>query len=84
MDLLFLNIGIQEMILIMILASLTFIPTILIIVSILDILKRQFKDNSDKVLMVVLIFFLPIIGSCLYLFSLRHNYPLIDNNNAIK
>ncbi len=57
MDLLFLNIGAQEMILIMILTSLTFIPTILIIVSILDILKRQFKNNSDKVLMVVLIFF---------------------------
>jgi|GEM_PF-3561558 len=78
MHLLFLNIGAQEMILIIILALVGFIPTILIILSILDIVKRQFPDNADKILMILLVFFLPIIGSCIYLLSLRHKYPIIN------
>ncbi|MGJ1433627.1 MULTISPECIES: PLDc N-terminal domain-containing protein [unclassified Sphingobacterium] len=84
MNLLFLNIGTQELILILMLIFMCFIPTILIIISLIDILKRQFTDSGDKILMIVLVFFLPVIGSCVYLFSLRHKYPLIKDQIPVK
>lgn len=39
---------------------------ILPIIALIDILKSQFKNENDKLVWVLVILFLPIIGSILY------------------
>lgn len=44
-----------------------FIPLLILpIIALIDILKSQFKNENDKLVWVLVILFLPIIGSILY------------------
>lgn len=42
------------------------LPSILWIIALIDILKSDFKDTNGKIIWVLLVIFLPIIGSILY------------------
>ena len=56
------GLGAQELILIVF----VFAPFIVFITSLIDILKNDFKGN-DKIIWVLVVMFIPIIGSLLYL-----------------
>ncbi|WP_374362131.1 PLDc N-terminal domain-containing protein [Cloacibacterium sp.] len=43
-----------------------FLPTLLWIIALVDILKSNFKDSNNKILWVLVVILLPIIGSILY------------------
>jgi len=43
------------------------VPFILMVISILDLMKRNFTGPSDKVLWIFLIVLIPLIGSLAYL-----------------
>lgn len=43
-----------------------FLPTLLWIIALVDILKSNFKDSNNKILWVLIVILLPIIGSILY------------------
>ncbi|MBC8054870.1 MAG: PLDc_N domain-containing protein [Sphingobacteriaceae bacterium] len=62
-SLLFLNLGTPE-ILILIIGG---IPFILMLISIIDIAKSDFKDSTTKLMWVLIVFFLPVLGSLIYL-----------------
>lgn len=63
--LVFLNFGIgtPEIILIFVAG----LPFILTLVCLVDIIKSDFKDNTTKLLWVVIVLLAPVIGSILYL-----------------
>lgn len=83
-DLLFLNIGTQEIIILLIFAVMGLAPLILAIVAIIDIFKRNFENKStDKILLIILVLFLPIIGSIIYFVGLRNTYPPIDKGHSL-
>ncbi len=53
----------------------------MLIISLLDLSKRDFsKDNKQRFFYILLLVLAPIIGSSLYLTSLRYNYPLKSIN----
>ncbi|WP_069659619.1 PLD nuclease N-terminal domain-containing protein [Arcticibacter eurypsychrophilus] len=62
-QLLFLNVGSAELILIM----LALIPIVLIILCLLDIIKSKFTDETTKLIWVLIVILMPILGSILYL-----------------
>ncbi|WP_256010752.1 PLDc N-terminal domain-containing protein [Desertivirga xinjiangensis] len=62
--LLFLNIGFPEVVLILFFGA---IPLILIIVSLASIMKSDFKDSTTRLIWVLIVLFLPVLGSLLYL-----------------
>lgn len=71
---LFINVGVTEMILLLVFSL---IPLILPIYSIVDLLKRDFSKNKNmKLILILLILFAPIIGSLVYLLGIRNDYPL--------
>jgi hypothetical protein len=43
-----------------------FLPTLLWIIALVDILKSNFKDSNNKILWVLVVILLPVIGSILY------------------
>ena len=45
--------------------ALTFLPLIVVILSLIDIMRNEFNGN-DKVIWVLVVLFFPIIGSLLY------------------
>jgi hypothetical protein len=63
-NLLFLNIGTPEIIILMIIGGL---PLILIIYCLFDITRSTFKDPINKIIWVIITVFVPVLGSILYL-----------------
>jgi hypothetical protein len=72
MDTLFLYLGGIGGFELLILFSFLALPTILWLWALIDCVKREFKGN-DKVIWVLIIIFLPMIGSILYLAIGRKN-----------
>ena len=67
-------IGTAELIILFILFFIFILP---IGASIYDILKRDFSNKTtDLILIIALLLFIPTLGSLMYLFLLRKNYPL--------
>lgn len=78
--LLFVNIGAQEGIILLIFAVAALAPLIFIILALIDIFKRDFGDKtSDRIMLLILIFLVPIVGSIIYFVALRNSYPLKEN-----
>ncbi len=44
------------------------LPSVLWIFAIIDILKSNFKDSTNKIIWVLIVLLLPVLGSILYLF----------------
>ena len=63
-NLLFLNLGGPEVILLILFAG---IPFILMLVCLVDIAKSNFKDTNTKLLWIVIVLLAPLIGSLIYL-----------------
>lgn len=52
-------------------------PLVFAIIALVDLFKRDFDEKmTDKILLVLLIIFAPLLGSIIYYFFLRNNYPL--------
>ena len=64
-SLLFLNIGLPEFMLGFF--SLGFLPVILMIYCLVDIIRGTFKDDLTKLLFALMVIFMPLIGSIVYL-----------------
>lgn len=64
-NLLFLNLGTAEIFMILMLVGV--LPVILIIFCLFDITRSTFKDPLNKLLWAIIIVFVPIMGSILYL-----------------
>jgi len=58
--LLFLNISGPELIVVL-------IPVLLIIFCLIDIVRSDFKDNTTKLLWIIIVLVAPLLGSLLYL-----------------
>lgn len=76
MTLLFLNLGVAELILIF---FVLLIPFILMVYAVFDILKSKFKENNSQILFLLLVLILPFIGSIIYI-ALRKNYKAPQTN----
>ncbi len=62
--------GIAE---IMIILFILIIPFGLVIYTIIDIVRSNFRDNNSRLLFLILVLFVPFIGSILY-FILKNKY----------
>lgn len=51
------------------------LPSILWIITLIDILKSNFKEANGKIIWVLLVIFLPILGSILY-FAIGKNQKI--------
>ncbi|WP_229663419.1 PLDc N-terminal domain-containing protein [Cloacibacterium rupense] len=51
------------------------LPSILWIIALIDILKSNFKEANGKIIWVLLVIFLPILGSILY-FAIGKNQKI--------
>lgn len=49
------------------------LPTLLWLIALIDILKSNFKDSTSKIIWVLIVIFLPIIGSILYFIIGKEN-----------
>jgi hypothetical protein len=58
--LLFINIGTSEWIIL-------FFPLVLMVYSLIDLTRSQFKEPVNKIIWVIIILFAPLIGAFLYL-----------------
>lgn len=75
--LLFLNIGTQEMILLLVFGIAGLAPLIFAILALIDIFKRDFaQKTTDRILLILLVLLLPIFGSIIYFIGLRNAYPI--------
>ncbi|MDR2282837.1 MAG: PLDc N-terminal domain-containing protein [Sphingobacterium sp.] len=75
--LLFLNIGTQEMVLLIVLGIAGLAPLIFAALALIDIFKRDFSQKTtDRILLILLVLLLPILGSIIYFVGLRNAYPL--------
>lgn len=73
----FINLGSQEIVLLLVLGIVWIIPFALIIYTLIDLFKRDFTNKStERILIIFLIAFVPILGSLIYLLGLRKEYPL--------
>lgn len=73
----FLNLGTQEIILLLIMSIFWIVPLALTIYSIIDLFKRDFmRKSTDRLLIILLITLVPIGGPLIYFFVLRKDYPL--------
>ena len=61
---LFLNLGMPEIILILFFG---FIPLILMLICLADIIRSDFKGSSTKLIWVLIVLFAPVLGSLIYL-----------------
>ena len=76
-NLLFLNIGLQEMILVLVTGVFLLIPVTLMIISLIDLFNRDFKyNNVDRLLIGLMILLAPFLGSLIYLIAIRKHYKL--------
>lgn len=76
-SLLFINIGAQEGIILLIFAVAALAPLIFVVLALIDIFKRDFGDKTaDRIMLLILILLVPIIGSIIYFVALRDSYPL--------
>jgi hypothetical protein len=57
------NLGYQELLLL----SIILVPIILPVFALIDILRSEFKGN-DKLIWILIVLFLPVMGSILYYF----------------
>lgn len=77
MDLSFINIGSQEFILLMIFGFAGLAPLIFAVLALIDIFKRDFSQKTtDRLLLIILVVFAPLIGSIVYFLLLRDKYPI--------
>lgn len=53
--------------------ALLLVPILLVLYSLIDIIRSDFKTPNNKLLFVILVLFVPFIGSIAYLI-LRRNY----------
>ncbi len=75
MDTLF--IGTQEIFLLFFFGIAGIAPLVFMIIALVDLFKREFGEKTtDKILLIVLILFAPLVGSIIYYLALRNNYPL--------
>jgi len=58
--LLFLNIGVPEMVLVL-------LYPVLVIYCLIDIIRSTFKDPSNKIIWAIVVILMPCLGSVLYL-----------------
>lgn len=58
------GLGLAEIIIISIFV---FLPLILTLWALIDILRSTFKDNTSKLVWVIVVIFVPILGALLYL-----------------
>lgn len=63
-DLLFINIGVMEMIL---LCFAILFPLIITIYCLLDITRSNFQDPSNKIIWAIIVLLAPVIGALAYL-----------------
>lgn len=49
------------------------LPTLLWLIALIDILKSNFKESTSKIIWVLIVIFLPIIGSILYFIIGKEN-----------
>jgi ABC-type multidrug transport system permease subunit len=76
-NLLFLNIGVSEIIIILIIGIFLFIPLALMVIAFIDLFKRDFKyNNIDRLLIGLMILLAPFLGSLIYLISIRKHFHL--------
>lgn len=62
-SILFVNLGTPELILI----SFVLVPLILMVFCLIDIMRSNFKDSTQKLLWVLIVVLAPLIGSIVYL-----------------
>lgn len=78
MELLFLNIGSNEIIVLLIFGVLGLAPLVLAIWALIDVFKRDFRHKStDRLLITILVVFAPLVGSIIYFLLLRDKYPVL-------
>ncbi len=51
--------------------GLLLIPIIMVLLALVDLVRGEFKDPIEKLIWVLIIFFVPIIGSILYCIIVR-------------
>ena len=78
MNLLFLNLGTPEMVII---SFVFLIPLILIIVCLVDIVRSDFKDSTVKLLWAVIVILAPVIGGLMYLLLGRRQKVRFNKDN---
>ncbi len=64
--------GTNEIIILGIVFFLILPSIILPIITLIDLVRSDFKDNNNKIVWVIAIVFLPVIGSILYLLLTRN------------
>lgn len=53
------------------------IPLTLMIIAFIDLFKRDFKNNNvDRLLIGLMILLAPIVGSLIYIISIRKHYKI--------
>lgn len=78
MELLFLNMGTAELI-ILIFAML--LPFTLAVIAMIDILRSSFQDPLNKVIWAVIVLFAPVFGALAYLFWGRRKHRVLGRQS---
>ncbi|MBC7892194.1 MAG: PLDc N-terminal domain-containing protein [Sphingobacteriaceae bacterium] len=60
--LLFLGIGVPELLVL----AFFFLPVVLWVVALIDVLRSSFRQPNDKLIWVVVVILLPVLGALLY------------------
>jgi len=60
--------GAPEFFILAFVIAIAIVPLLISIVAIVDIVRSQFKEQNDKLVWLVLVLFLPLIGSFLYFY----------------
>ncbi|MCH5714960.1 PLDc N-terminal domain-containing protein [Niabella hibiscisoli] len=69
------TLGTNELIIIAVIAIMFLIP----LFALIDILRNQFKDSSNKIIWALIVLFFPILGGILYfLFGVKQKVSKID------
>ncbi|WP_114792055.1 PLD nuclease N-terminal domain-containing protein [Niabella yanshanensis] len=67
--------GTNELVIIALLSVMFLIP----LLALIDILRNQFKDSSNKIIWALIVLFFPILGGILYfLFGVKQKVSKID------
>mgnify|MGYP003579109950 CR=1 FL=1 len=67
--------GTNELVIIALISVIFLIP----LVALIDILRNQFKDSSNKIIWALIVLFFPILGGILYfLFGVKQKVSKID------
>ncbi len=67
--------GTNELIIIALISVIFLIP----LLALIDILRNQFKDSSNKIIWTLIVLFFPVLGGILYfLFGVKHKVSKID------